>query len=303
MERSKIFFSYSHKDDVWRNRLVNHLAVLEHQGLLHLWADTRIEIGADWQTRIDQVMAESQAAVLLLTPNFLASKYILSEELPTLMQRHAQNGMQILPVIARPCAWKLVRWLSTRQVRPRDGRALSAGDEFQIDSDLVNLAYELAALLSKMDEAADTDERLITLRVAHRPEATSRETVLEPIEMLDLALLHLNSVADEIIAKGGGIRGADISRLINLAIHLGVPMYNLGWFFGCAYLYGHTAQLIVDLTTKVDKVDDRLGSRVESSFGNITILHNPSNASEANARAWALRHAFDRLLSLLVSSD
>jgi TIR domain len=298
MERTKIFLSYSHKDDSWRNRLVNHLAVLEYQGLVHLWADTRIEIGADWQTRINQVMAESQAALLLLTPNFLAS--ILSEELPSLMQRHARNGMQILPVIARPCAWKLVDWLSTRQVRPRDGRALSAGDEFQIDADLTTLVYELAALIGKSDQSMALDERPITPGVAHRAQAISPEAAIEPIEMLDLALLHLNRVADEIIAKGA-VSSIDISRLVNLAIHLGVPMYNLGCHFGCAYVYGHTAQLILDLVNKVDIVDDRIRSS-RQLFDNVKIPQNPLNASEANERAWDLRHVFDRLLTLLASS-
>lgn len=49
MPRRKVFVSYRHLDGEWRDRLISHLGVLEHVGLVELWADTSIGIGADWR--------------------------------------------------------------------------------------------------------------------------------------------------------------------------------------------------------------------------------------------------------------
>lgn len=41
-----VFISYSHKDEVWKDRLVTHLAGLERDGRLRVWDDRRIRAGA-----------------------------------------------------------------------------------------------------------------------------------------------------------------------------------------------------------------------------------------------------------------
>ena len=146
MARSKVFVSYSHVDREWRQRIQTHFAVLEWQDLIETWSDTRIKIGATWADEIDNALATCQVAVLVVTPNFLASKFIRNE-IRTIFDNHARSGLSILPVIARPCAWRLVDFLKDIQCRPVDGRALSLGSEPQIDEDLAKLTYELGALV------------------------------------------------------------------------------------------------------------------------------------------------------------
>ena len=41
----KVFISYSHKDEVWKDRLQSQLAVLERQDLLSVWDDRQIAAG------------------------------------------------------------------------------------------------------------------------------------------------------------------------------------------------------------------------------------------------------------------
>ena len=89
MERVKVFISYSHKDEMWKDRLLTHLSVLDHEGLLHVWTDRRIEVGASWQAKINEAMSDSRVAVLLVTANFLTSEFILNQEVPRLLQLHA----------------------------------------------------------------------------------------------------------------------------------------------------------------------------------------------------------------------
>ena len=142
-----VFISYSHKDEAWKDRLVTQLGVLQRQGLLDLWDDRRIGAGEDWHGEIRAAMGRATVAVLLISADFLTSQFILGEEVPALLQRRDTEGVHIYPIIVRPCAWKAVKWLSRIQVRPKDGRALSGGTDYQIDADLAAVAEEIAALM------------------------------------------------------------------------------------------------------------------------------------------------------------
>ena len=139
----KIFISYSHKDEDWKDRLVTHLGVLRHQRLLDLWDDRRIAAGKDWHQEIQEAMATANVAILLVSANFLTSAFILNQEIPRLLERRDEEGVRIFPVIIKPCAWQMVDWLSRMQVRPTDGRPLSAGSEHQVDADLTAITTEV----------------------------------------------------------------------------------------------------------------------------------------------------------------
>ena len=128
MGKPTVFISYSHKDEAWKDRLVTHLGVLAQQGLLDLWDDRRIGTGEEWRTEIAEAMGRASVAILLVTADFLTSQFILGEEVPRLLQRRDAEGLRVFPVIVKPCAWKMVPWLSRMQVRPKDGRPLSRRD-------------------------------------------------------------------------------------------------------------------------------------------------------------------------------
>ena len=168
--RTKAFISYSHQDEQWRDRLMTHLAILERRGWLHVWTDTRINVGEIWKTEIENALSESRVAVLLISPAFLASTFIWQEEVPRIM-KHCKEGMLILPVIARPCAWQLAPDLAQLQARPANGRPLSTGSDAQIDLDLTAFAYELASHLEPLstDLAAHSWETAERFRHSRLP--------------------------------------------------------------------------------------------------------------------------------------
>lgn len=143
-----VFISYSHEDEQDKNRLLKHLGVLQSAGLITTWSDDRIGAGADWRREIEQSMAQARVAVLLVTANFLTSDFILNTEAPILLQRQRQAGLIIFPIIARPCAWRMVGWLQQMQVRPKNGRPVWADGGSHVDDDLAAIAEELAAALS-----------------------------------------------------------------------------------------------------------------------------------------------------------
>jgi hypothetical protein len=149
MNEPTVFISYSHKNKDWKDRLVTHLRVLQNERLFDLWDDRRIAAGEDWHQKITDAMNAASAAVLLITADFLTSKFILEKEVPRLIKRKNHEGLIIFPVIVKPCAWKKVKWLCRMQVRPEDGKPLSSGDDNQIDTHLTSIAEEVAEIARK----------------------------------------------------------------------------------------------------------------------------------------------------------
>lgn len=165
MTSPSVFISYSHKDEEWKNRLETHLRVLEIQELLSVWEDRQIEAGDDWYPEIENAINNATIAILMISANFLTSKFIVGEEVPKLLERREKEGIRVIPVIVKPCTWARVSWLSKIQARPKDGRALSAGSEYQIDADLSALAEEVASALDKSKEAPKKDKEKVLVNL------------------------------------------------------------------------------------------------------------------------------------------
>ena len=108
-----VFVSYSRKDQVWRDRFVEHLSVLEQSFNLDVWYDNRVGIGGDWFAEIKDALERSVAAVLLISASFLTSDFIKHEEIPQILGR-AEDSLHVFPILVRPCAWQTVDWLNPR---------------------------------------------------------------------------------------------------------------------------------------------------------------------------------------------
>ena len=67
--------------------------------------------------------------------------------------------MQIFPLIARPCAWRIAAELAALQARPSDGRPLALRSNAEIDLALSELVYELADRLKLLPASIASEER------------------------------------------------------------------------------------------------------------------------------------------------
>ena len=104
-ERTKVFISYSHKDIDAFERLRVHLTPLERRLGLDWWADTKIDSGQIWRSEIKRALNEALVAILLVSADFLASDFIAREEVPPLLIAAEEEGLVVLPVILKPCAF------------------------------------------------------------------------------------------------------------------------------------------------------------------------------------------------------
>jgi hypothetical protein len=125
MDRHTVFVSYSHRDRKYLDRLRVHLRPLERQGIVDLWADTRLQPGTRWRDEIEAAIARCKVAVLLVSADFLASSFIVENELPPLLSSAEDNGLTVLPVIVGPCRFSKTPSISDLQAINDPERALA----------------------------------------------------------------------------------------------------------------------------------------------------------------------------------
>jgi tetratricopeptide (TPR) repeat protein len=109
-----VFVCYAQADNKppkrWLERLREHLSPLVRQEDLAVWSDQDLEIGDEWNPEIQKQLGAAKVAVLLVSPAFLASKYIANSELPVLLRRRREDGLTILPVLLSPSLYEKTRF-------------------------------------------------------------------------------------------------------------------------------------------------------------------------------------------------
>lgn len=178
--KPRIFICYAHKDNEstepsqrWLDRLLEQLEPLNLQEQAEIWSDKKLEIGDEWHEEIQATLQQAKAAVLLVSPAFLASKYIRNSELPVLLKqaKDKKQGVQILPIILRACLFNETKFkypdpkdgpeelsLSTLQVANSPTTPLNSMAEHEQDKVLLSVAQRLLKIVNPSPENAPKSE-------------------------------------------------------------------------------------------------------------------------------------------------
>ncbi len=147
--KPKIFISYSHKDTSYKDLILKHLSVLSAKNEVSVWSDREIQPGHDWYEEITKAISGSNVALLLISADYLASSFIIKEEIPRLLKRQESSNLMIIPIIIRPCPWRLVSFLSDLQMLPKDGVSLSSLTESELDKNIADIVERIASTFPK----------------------------------------------------------------------------------------------------------------------------------------------------------
>jgi hypothetical protein len=139
-----IFFSYSHKDEDFRDRLETHLAMLKQLGLIEAWHDRRILAGDNVDHNISANLESADIILLLVSSDFLASKYCYDVEVVRAMERHEAGDARVIPIILRHCDWREAPF-GKLLAAPKDGKPIKSWPD--IDEAFLDVTKHIRAAL------------------------------------------------------------------------------------------------------------------------------------------------------------
>ena len=116
-----LFYCYAHEDRTWREQLGKPLSALEAEGIISPWFDGMLVGGDRWNEVIKQNLDKADIVVLLVSSDFLRSKYIIDIELKRAIDRQRAGSALVIPVIVRDCDWKTPP-LNDLQALPKDAK-------------------------------------------------------------------------------------------------------------------------------------------------------------------------------------
>ena len=120
----EVFFSYSHKDEKLLEKLRAHLANLEHQKIISGWHDRKIGAGEEWGGEIDEHLNAAQIILLLISADFMQSKYCRDIEVTQAVKRHEAREARVIPIILRDVDWEGAPF-SHLQALPENAKAVA----------------------------------------------------------------------------------------------------------------------------------------------------------------------------------
>lgn len=180
-KRKSVFLSYAHEDRRWAEKLLSFLApwIRDKRVEWRLWDDSRIRAGVDWRKEIEAAIADAAVAVLLVTKDFLASKFIMDHELPLLLGRARTKELRLAWIAVGYSAVEATGLNQFQAVNDPE-RPLKALKGAQRDKVMADIAKRIADAVTIETFAGgfriiDETFEPIQAKVEKRPERTGRE--------------------------------------------------------------------------------------------------------------------------------
>lgn len=102
-QMKNIFVCYSQANMRVHDRLNVHIKPLAQIITMNIWSDQKIKAGQVWRREIEENLEKSVAVICLISADFMASDFIINDELPQILEAAEKKGKTIIPVIVSPC--------------------------------------------------------------------------------------------------------------------------------------------------------------------------------------------------------
>lgn len=175
----KVFISYAHEDEPFKNDLVGHLKTLSRQGKIEIWQDRDMLAGDRWDPEIKKSLEEADIVLLLISVNFINSNYIDTVELKRTLEREAEGRVRMIPILLKPTDLQGTE-IRKLQALPKDGKPISKWDDK--DDAYLNVVRGIRRVVDSLwDKPRASTRSLVEQSVSTQPDkAAMTDTSVVP---------------------------------------------------------------------------------------------------------------------------
>lgn len=123
-----IFISYAHKDEDFKDALLEQLSPLRRSSWVAPWQDRDIVAGEDWNDAIFENLRQAKVVLLLVSSSFINSDFCMDKELTATMERHTKGECIVVPIIIRPCDFGEMPFAKFQAV-PKNAKPISKWED------------------------------------------------------------------------------------------------------------------------------------------------------------------------------
>ncbi|HEX2093580.1 MAG TPA: toll/interleukin-1 receptor domain-containing protein [Longimicrobiaceae bacterium] len=132
----KIFISYAHKDEAYKDELRNRLKIIGRSCPIEYWDDRELFAGTLVDEEIFERLNAADITCLLISSDFVASDYCWTREMASALEQYERHGKLPVPIIVRRTpSWQDEK-IGKHVALPKDGKPLSdwrTQDDFWAD--------------------------------------------------------------------------------------------------------------------------------------------------------------------------
>ncbi len=203
-----IFISYAHEDKDWLDDLLVALAPLSRRQDVDVWSDRDIQPGEIWADQIEAHLSQANVAVLLVSAYFLASDFIATTELPTIVDAAKAGRVTLMWVPVSASDWESTP-LADFQAVISPAKPLDAMTDAAAKAALVTVAKRIAGgrtltdmsrMLQVADAVADPIGEAVGVPPSGRPHSVNARHTGETIEFEDASGHSLETITADDLA-------------------------------------------------------------------------------------------------------
>lgn len=123
-KKVKVFLSYCHVDEMYKEELDKHFAPLKRSNKVETWNDRELKAGTKFDDNIKSHLNQDDIIILLISSDFFASDYCYNIEMQRAIERANRRECILIPIIVRPCLWTETP-IKDILALPKDGKPIS----------------------------------------------------------------------------------------------------------------------------------------------------------------------------------